>query len=741
MFCASIAFIMGMYISCVQILRWVKGYDGQKRLFLPPIVPGEKLPKEILQAWEKTKPTPLSTELPSREDMPSTMEGSEAEIEPKLPSLSANLLPGQGVGEGRTPGISTTALLSVPELGIIESLTGLTNDDIEGFSQVNMDGMDVPPVAAAVARHMGIDLSPEGAKSELRKGIALVVEGPPMSGQTSLARALAEKYKAALINVDELLKDLISKAETPEGRKLRQLCIDAEAEQQAQEEAPSATTTHTTGKKLSTKDIKDKEPKESAPKQEEVQQPVVPFSVLPLLDTDLAVPESSLKPVPLPKDMIIQILENRLQQQDCRHGVVFDGVESVFASCLSSALRIILELIHNRKHIYVAKIEMELSEIKERRFKLEKEAEMRAKKEQRLREEKEKEEKERAKREMEIDEEEYEALGEEDRIKFDQKLLAVKKEKSRIKQKEKEARERIEHEREEEERRIAEELKKKKGKGRKVPTVAALSSSSRPTSRPTSGGTKLSRDGHGMASQASVSSGLATPGKSKAKSPGVATDSQIAGADPLDKKFEYYAHHSPKVETLLADWDRVARVDRPLPPPEVPESLTPVKKSTHKSVKPQPSTPAPSTVALPEINRDELGVPHVALKGSKPTDELVDDLLNSNNIPTPEEVSFLFLHCSHITSPLSMQVLETLGLGPDGPLIAEPVTFQVYPYPLKRMKLTKQNHFTFIAASTDDPYVHTNHFLLYAIFFLTAIQKKWSHHLLRSHQNHCQILN
>ena len=627
----------GYAVIFFQILRCVKGYDGQKRLFLPPIVPGEKLPKEILQAWEKTKPTPLSTELPSREDMLSTMEGSAAEIDPKLPSSSANLLV-QGLLDGRTPDLSTTALLSVPELGIIESVTGLTNDDIEGFSQINVDGIDIPPVAAAVARHMGIDLSPVGAKNELRKGIAFVVDGPPMSGQTSLARALAEKYKAVLINVDELLKGLISKAETPEGRKLRQLCIDAETEQQAQEEAPSATTTHTTGKRVSTKDIKDKEAKDSAPKAEEVHQPVAPFPVLPLPDTDLAVPQSSLNPAPLPKEMIVQILENRLQQHDCRRGVVFDGVESIFTSCPSSALKIILEVIHNRKHIYVAKIEMELSEIKERRFRLEKEAEMRAKEEQRLQEEKEKEEEERAKREMEIDEEEYEALSEEERIKFDQKLLAVKKEKSRIKQ-EREERERIEHEREEEERRIAEELKKKKGKARKAPTVTGLASSSRPTS----GGKKLSRDGLGMASQASICSGPTTPGKSKAKSPGMATDGQIAAADPLDKQFEYYVHHAQKVQTLLADWDRVARVDRPLPPQEVPESLTPVKKSTHKNVKPQPSTLAPSTTALPEINRDELGVPLIALKGSKPTNELVDDILSADgNIPTPEEVSFLF---------------------------------------------------------------------------------------------------
>ena len=627
-----------------QILRWVKGYDGQKRLFLPPIVPGEKLPREILQAWEKEKPQP--TEPLSKDDLQSTVEGSRAEMEQgselKLPPSSTNLLQ-QGLLEGgRSLDVSTTALLSVPEIGLIESVTGLTTEEIECFSQTNMDGMDAPPVAAAVARYMGIDLSPEGARNELRKGIAFIVDGPPLSGRTTLARVLAEKYKAAVINVDKLLKELTSTAETPEGRRMRQLCIDAEIERQAQEEVGSVVTAPTTGKRTSTKDIKDKDGKDHAAK-EEVQQPVASFTVLPLPDTDLAVPESSLLPVPLPKEIICQILENRVQQSDCRHGVVFDGVDSVFTSCPSSAFRIILEVIHNRKNMYVAKIEMELGEIKERKLRLEKEAEMRAKEEQRLREEKEREEEERVQREMEIDEEEYEALSEEDRAKFDQKLLAVKKEKNRIKQKEKDEKERLEHEREEEEKRIAEETKKKKGKGRKVPTAAALASPSRPMS-----GMRLHRDSLGMVSQASFASGVGTPGKGKAaKSPGVTEDHAVA--DPLDKQFEYHSHHSGKVSTLLADWDRVARVDRPAPQEEpVEPSLAPTKKSNRKpsaaNIKPlSPTSAAQATTApLPEVNRDELGVPLITLSGSKPTEELEEDFLSQNEIPTPDEVRFLY---------------------------------------------------------------------------------------------------
>lgn len=622
------------------MLRWVKGYDKQKRLFLPPVVPGEKLPSEILQAWENAKLKSSVAVVHSDDELMSAVEDSGADInqrsQPGLSSTRVDVLQ-KGLVGGRTPEIgSTTALPSLPELGVIESVIGLSNDVVESFSQLNMSGIDVLPVAAAIARYMGLNLSPEGAKNELRKGVAFVVDGPPMSGRTTLARSLAKKYNAALINVDELVKETISAAQSSEGRQLRQFLIDAENERQVQEEAASAVAAPTTGKKVSTRDVKDKEAKDHAAKQVgDFSLPVEPFSVLPLAHTDVAVPEGALLPIPLPKEVVFTILENRLLQHDCKQGIVFDGVESVFTSCPSESLRMILEAVHNRQHIYVANIEMELEEIKERKLQLEKEAELKAKEEEMTKQRLMKEEEERANREMDIDEDDYESLSEEKRIEFDMKLLAVKKEKSLIKQREREEKERLEREREEEEKRIAEEmLKKKKGKGRKLPTAHA--SPSRPMS-----GIKPSGDPQAMASQASFASGMATPAKGKVlKSPGVVEEHVLV--DPLEKRYNHYMHHRSAVETLLADWDRVARVDRPVPPEEPVESLTPVKKSNRKAstavIKPQSPTPAPPP-PLPEVNRDELGVPLIRLNGNKVTGELVEEVSDTKDIPAPEEVS------------------------------------------------------------------------------------------------------
>lgn len=42
--------------------------------------------------------------------------------------------------------------------------------------------LEITPVSAAIARYLGIDLTPEGKAARNRRGIAVIVHGPPMSG-------------------------------------------------------------------------------------------------------------------------------------------------------------------------------------------------------------------------------------------------------------------------------------------------------------------------------------------------------------------------------------------------------------------------------------------------------------------------------------------------------------------------------------------------------------------------------
>ena len=48
-----------------------------------------------------------------------------------------------------------------------------------------MGDLEITPVSAAIARHLGIDLSPEGRAARNRRGIAIIVHGPPISGKFS----------------------------------------------------------------------------------------------------------------------------------------------------------------------------------------------------------------------------------------------------------------------------------------------------------------------------------------------------------------------------------------------------------------------------------------------------------------------------------------------------------------------------------------------------------------------------
>ncbi len=56
--------------------------------------------------------------------------------------------------------------------------------------------LELTPVTAAIARHLGIDLSADGKAAQNRRGIALVVHGPQRSGRTTVSALLAKRYIA-----------------------------------------------------------------------------------------------------------------------------------------------------------------------------------------------------------------------------------------------------------------------------------------------------------------------------------------------------------------------------------------------------------------------------------------------------------------------------------------------------------------------------------------------------------------
>lgn len=57
-------------------------------------------------------------------------------------------------------------------------------------SALGVGELEITPVSAAIARHLGIDLTPEGTAARNRRGIALIVHGAPMSGKGSCVHIL-----------------------------------------------------------------------------------------------------------------------------------------------------------------------------------------------------------------------------------------------------------------------------------------------------------------------------------------------------------------------------------------------------------------------------------------------------------------------------------------------------------------------------------------------------------------------
>ena len=745
-----------------QILRWVKGYDRQCRLLLPPPTLGGSLPPEITQAYhrEKSLKAGASATNKTTNGNEGSVPGSAANItigagpsavsveqqQQRTPShvkLSTTELPqnqlgsttGVGTYESKTPQPSMTALLSHPELSVIGSLSAFT----DGMSLSHPD-IEVSPVYAAIAHYLGIDLSPEALEAESRRGIAVIVHGPPSSGRTTQAKILGGIFKGAVLSLDDVLIDAISSASTPAGCRARECCIQAaqaraETARAAAEmaDAPSNHSNTATRKQPTSKEKekdKDKETAASTPSQSE---PPKPFSVLPLTGSQYAIPEGTMLPTTLPEELIAEILTDRLQFSDCLKGIIFDGIESNFASSSLMSVALILRAFSNRKHIYFVNFNMELCDIKLRLESIELARLQKIAEEERLKREEQEREEARIEEELNMDEDEYEALSVEKQQEIEQHRLKRKQERRRREREEREERERIEREiREEEERRLEEEKAKKKGKKdskkqaasgsmAKPPAVTALitgaggQDSQQPGTLKQTSQQQLGGGPH-TASVASVRSGTQTPTaadstpkklgatnrqrKSSFKASAVIeADEDNTGSSPLEKKHCFYQAELESLMSLLEDWDRQKGIARPKPAPEPEEpktNTTPLRKGkgsktkTGSSIEDAEKQQQAASEAVPstEESREGLGVPVITVKTTlEQSIENVTEAIFDGGLPSMAEI------------------LEGMGEGPGGRPIPEPMTFQVYPLPLKRRQLheTLQERFAFIASSPDDP--------------------------------------
>lgn len=657
----------------MQILVHLKDfYDQQGRLFLPPSKPGEILPSKLYLAYPKEKEARISQVGITSDTTTKQIPG----FEDHCPS---------GVGISSEP--------------LEEFCSRITHDTGIALPQ-NLDLTS--PMAAAVvealAKHMGIDLTPEALEAEKRRGVAIVVHGSASSGRTTQAIALGDVYQAPVLSLDKVLIRAISSAQTPAGRRAREFCIQAMSVDTSEPPPPP-----TTSKKQAVVIVKEHPPETTVP-------PIPPtsFNVDPHEDKDYAVPGGILMSAPLVEDMMADILSERLQQEDCRRGVIMDGIDSIFAPnnhLISTA--VILRAFNNRKHIYFVHLDIELQVIVNRFEELE---QMRLIKQREDNEKKKainSQEQARIENLINLDEDEYEALTDEQREEVDALCLQRKRERRELRRLQKEMREREERERREEEERLKELEKKRRGKNKpKVPQLPKNPFGTTLPSRPDSVSSgvmpQISQALSGFAgtsSGVSVTSFMAdsptiggiTPRhklnklrKSSAKNMVPASLSE-EDTSKLEKLYGQYKVGMEGLRSLLEDWDRQRGVSRPKKLPELEEhpKVTPTRKS--RTLKQKDLEIIHITPEFEELSREGLGVPFIEVRASESIVEITEQIMQAD-LPTPEEI------------------LIGMGMGPDGPPIPPSFTFQICPLPSKRRAQEPSSDvYSFIISSPNDP--------------------------------------
>jgi hydrocephalus-inducing protein len=232
-----------------KILRLMKGYDEFNTILLPPRTSGEKLPQELLDYYEEQMKKLEEAESVreaekaaegarlDQEEGTERDDGEEAsQIQDRTPSeitKTENMtLPTATTGaqsraseEADAKSVATKDDSKEDKSAEIQEETDDKNADTS--SSIGVGDLEITPVSAAIARHLGIDLSPEGKAARNRRGIAVIVHGTPQSGKTTTSVTLAKRYEAALLTVDAVVMEAISNGNTPAGLKAREMCSEA----------------------------------------------------------------------------------------------------------------------------------------------------------------------------------------------------------------------------------------------------------------------------------------------------------------------------------------------------------------------------------------------------------------------------------------------------------------------------------------------------------------------------------
>ncbi|CAJ1057505.1 hydrocephalus-inducing protein homolog isoform X2 [Xyrichtys novacula] len=665
------------YLEEEKILSLMQGYDENNMLLLPPRAPGDNLPVELLDYYKEYCSQLKEDELKEGPDK-STQRTEEINTEER--ESKQNNSQHLDNKEEDTPAYVKPAELFISEM-------------TRAQSRGRLEHLEMSPVSRAIARHMCIDLSPEGLAARNRRGIAIIVYGAPLTDKTSTAAALAHYYEGAILTVDGVVTHALTNSTSPVSLSARQL-LDSAAAEYAKKKAKEAARALTEASEPAPKahvETSNPAPHSSPPSHDAVEALGKPIEdgcckddtkdpketeilhLAQLLGGDVTTLSNL-----LPEQLLEDILAERFQLSDCYRGIVMDGLDSLYTQSASRTLQVVLKALNNRKHIYVVDLSDSYDALKAR------ERAQRETNEVLLRE--------KSVREkqwlQELDEEEYETLPEEEKEQLGQQLReSIKQRQQRkLKQIEKE----LEEKRLQMQKLKEEELKVKSKKGGKkdMKETVLKSSLEGRKSADTPSGRRMSyhnskeslldpkehhylNEGHHIKEEGGQVKHSAETKELQSGSPKHTEKLQkeTPCVDQLQSQFTAYEQSQKQVENILQHWDRVqGLLLYPVSDETLPDKQTPVGRKNRKANRTM--SPIPSRTAEAKKTEDQVSshdiIPHIVLSVTGKDCPSVTELLNGNTLPPLEEV------------------LDDLGLGPSGPVVPPPVTFSLVPFPKKR---------------------------------------------------------
>ncbi|XP_074783220.1 hydrocephalus-inducing protein homolog isoform X2 [Athene noctua] len=697
------------YLAEEQILQMLKDYDCHNILLLPPRAPGEKLPPEVLEYYQDQK---------------------------RLQDEQTKSKTGQPAGQDNEDWQSVTS------------------------SSVAAGEVTDSPVRRAIARHLGLDISAEGRTAQNRRGIVVIVHGAPLTGKTAAAVALSKYYGAACLSIDAVVTEAISDRSSSAGLRAQELCTGAAIEQSCKEAegaghnaerslslqfGPEAKhsldmSQSSSVDKVSLQSVSSRGQASTAAGKKKTDGPTPQSQKQHLMDLtgsqrSLSISGSTsgelgFRSCVLPEDLLVAILSDRLQLSDCYQGVVFDGLETLFARNVASALLCLLRAVRNRPYIYFVNLFQDYASLKAREM---------AAKEQEGREQEEAARREKA-RLWEMDEDKYDALTEEEKVQFNNSILQVQHERKK-REMEQVARELEEKHQQELERLREEEELKKSSKWSKRKLGKDKDNASRKKSQPgvrQNTNASTSNTSASISNLSDVTEGGEKKGSAKEHPDSLASDKEdkkkqseapltdacpadvVQPADPeqgetkteaqsdsknLALRFKIYEASQKDVTHILSSWDRAQGILLSPLNQEVVQHQVQGQRQRSSSRRSRRDREKERQERLEKERLEKLkvledsklsGLEGEGAEGSARGQDVGVPCLDIQ-VLSSADVTRAILESGKL--PAAEQILDDLGLGPSGPPIPPTAFYSVIHYPEKRMVPAAGEalkHFTFV---------------------------------------------